>query len=89
VAAETGQVIDPHTAVAVHAARRIPASATPIVILSTAHAAKFPDAVARAIGRDPGMPDGLKKVMDLPEKLDVLPNDLSLLRKFISNRLGL
>jgi hypothetical protein len=27
--------------------------------------------------------------MDLPEKLDVLPNDLSLLRKFISNRLGL
>ena len=89
VAAETGQVIDPHTAVAVHAARRIPASATPIVILSTAHAAKFPDAVARAIGRNPAMPDGLRKVMDLPEKLDVLPNDLSLLRKFISNRLGL
>ncbi len=89
VAAETGQVIDPHTAVAVHAARRIPASATPIVILSTAHAAKFPDAVARAIGRNPAMPDGLRKVMDLPEKLDVLPHDLSLLRKFISNRLGL
>ena len=88
VAAETGQVIDPHTAVAVHAARRIPASATPMVILSTAHAAKFPDAVTRAIGRDPGMPDGLKKVMDLPEKLDILPNDLSLLRQFISNRLA-
>ena len=89
VAAETGQVIDPHTAVAVHAARRIPTSATPIVILSTAHAAKFPDAVARAIGRNPAMPDGLRKVMDLSEKLDVLPNDLSLLRKFISNRLRL
>jgi threonine synthase len=88
VAAETGQVIDPHTAVAVHAARRIQASATPTVILSTAHPAKFPDAVARAIGSDPGMPDGLKKVMDLPEKLDILPNDLSLLRQFISSRLA-
>ena len=88
VEAETGQVIDPHTAVAVHAARRIAASAIPTVILSTAHAAKFPLAVARAIGRDPDMPDGLKKVMDLPEKLDLLPNDLSLLRQFISNRLA-
>ena len=48
-----------------------------------------PDAVARAIGRNPAMPDGLRKVMDLSEKLDVLPNDLSLLRKFISNRLRL
>ncbi|MBW8709163.1 MAG: threonine synthase [Alphaproteobacteria bacterium] len=89
VAAETGQVIDPHTAVAMHAARRIPASATPTVILSTAHAAKFPDAVARAIGRNPAMPQGLKKVMDLPEKLDILPNDLTLLRQFISSRLAL
>ncbi|MBA2589611.1 MAG: threonine synthase [Alphaproteobacteria bacterium] len=88
VAAEAGQVIDPHTAVAVHAARRIPASATPTVILSTAHAAKFPDAVARAIGRDPDMPESLKKVMDLPEKLDILPNDLTLLRQFISSRLA-
>jgi threonine synthase len=88
VAAETGQVIDPHTAVAVHAARRIQASATPMVILSTAHAAKFPDAVARATGRNPDMPEGLKKVMNLPEKLDILPNDLTLLRQFISSRLA-
>jgi threonine synthase len=72
----------------VHAARRIPASSTPTVILSTAHPAKFPDAVARAIGRDPDMPDSLKKVMDLPEKLETLPNDLALLRQFISSRLA-
>lgn len=88
VAADTGQVIDPHTAVAVHAARQIPASATPTVILSTAHPAKFPEAVNRAIGRDPAMPAALKKVMDLPEKLECLPNDLSLLRQFISSRLN-
>ena len=88
VAAETSQVIDPHTAVAVHAARRIHASPVPTVILSTAHPAKFPDAVARAIGHDPEMPEGLKKIMDLPEKLEILPNDLALLRQFISSRLA-
>jgi threonine synthase len=87
VASETGQVIDPHTAVGVHAARQIPASPIPTVILSTAHPAKFPDAVNRAIGRDPVMPDGLKTVMDLPERLEILPNDLTLLRQFISSRL--
>jgi threonine synthase len=87
VASETGQVIDPHTAVAVHAAKRIPASATPTVILSTAHPAKFPEAVNRAIGRNPTMPQGLQKVMDLPERLEILPNDLTLLRQFISSRL--
>ena len=47
--------------------------------------------VAREFAREKGLelPDGLKKVMDLPEKLDVLPNDLALLRQFISSRLAL
>ena len=50
-----GVVIDPHTAVGVNAARRGLAydPATPVVALATAHPAKFPDAVARAIGRAP------------------------------------
>jgi threonine synthase len=87
IAADTGRVIDPHTAVAACAANRIPASAAPMVILSTAHPAKFPDAVAKAIGRNPPMPEGLKRVMDLPERLETLPNDLSLIRQFISSRL--
>src|SRR6185437_10443273 len=88
VAAETGQVIDPHTAVAACAARHIPASPAPVVVLSTAHPAKFPDAVARATGRPPVLPEGLKRVMDRPERLDVLPNDRTLIRHFISSRLA-
>jgi threonine synthase len=87
VAAKDG-IIDPHTAVAAEAAERIPASAAPQVILSTAHPAKFPDAVAKAIGREPPMPDALKRVMDLPERLEILPNDLTLIRQFISSRLA-
>src|SRR4051812_39217024 len=86
-AAETGQVIDPHTAVAACAAGQIPASAAPVVILSTAHAAKFADAVTQALGRPPAMPDGLKSVMGLPEQYETIPNDPALIRQFISSRL--
>jgi threonine synthase len=84
---ESGLLIDPHTAVAAHAARRLLASPAPITVLSTAHPAKFPDAVRRATGRDPAMPDGLKQVMALPERLEILPNSLPLIRQFISSRL--
>jgi threonine synthase len=87
VKAESGLVIDPHTAVAAHAARGLMASSAPTVILSTAHPAKFPDAVRKAIGADPAMPPALQKVMTLPEKLEILPNDLTLIRQFISSRL--
>ncbi len=86
-AAETGQVVDPHTAVAVCAAERVPASAAPQVVLSTAHPAKFGDAVRQALGRPPAMPEGLKRVMDLPERFETIPNDLALIRQFISSRL--
>jgi threonine synthase len=86
---ETGQIIDPHTAVAVAAARQMDRPAgVPTVILSTAHPAKFPDAVTRAIGSPPPVPPALAAVMDLPEKLEILPNDRALIRQFISSRLA-
>ncbi len=88
VYAASGRIIDPHTAVAVHAAGKVAASAVPVVSLSTAHPAKFPDAVKRAIGRDPAMPPALQSVMTLPERLEILPNNLALIRQFISSRLA-
>jgi len=85
----TGQIIDPHTAVAAAAAARLPqADSSPKVILSTAHAAKFPDAVTKAIGAPPPVPPALAALDKLPEKLDILPNSLPLLRQFISSRLA-
>ena len=60
-----------------------------MVILSTAHPAKFPDAVTQAIGAPPpACRTALQRSGNLPEKLDILPNDLSLLRQFISSRLA-
>ena len=85
----TGQIIDPHTAVA--AAARLAnlnfEEGGPKVVLSTAHPAKFPAAVAKAIGIEPPVPAALAALDKLPEKLDILPNSLSLLRQFISSRL--
>ncbi len=78
---------DPHTAVALAAVEKLENLADPVVVLSTAHPAKFAEAVTAATGQPPAMPGPLARVMDLPEKLDVLPNDALLIRRFISSRL--
>jgi len=44
--------------------------------------------VARAISLAPPMPPPLAALDKLPEKLDILPNSLPLLRQFISSRLA-
>jgi len=80
---ETGRLIDPHTAVAVAAA---PKSAGPVVILSTAHPAKFPDAVERATGEKPPLPPRLAGLYEGKERLDTLPNNFTAVRDYIVNR---
>jgi threonine synthase len=73
----SGVIIDPHSAVGVHAARQalIAAPATPVVALATAHPAKFPDAVERATGVRPPLPERLSDLMERKEVIVVLPND--------------
>ncbi|MBN9555173.1 MAG: threonine synthase [Alphaproteobacteria bacterium] len=88
IATTSGRIIDPHTAVAVNALRKFGFREEPMVVLSTAHPAKFADAVKHATGAEPPMPEGLQRVMELPEQLDILPADLSLIRQFISSRLA-
>jgi len=85
VHAETGRILDPHTAVAAAAAARFEGG--PKVVLATAHPAKFPDAVRQAIGQAPPVPPALAALEKLPEKLDVLESKLPLLAQFISSRL--
>ena len=77
-----GVQIDPHTAVGVAAARQAGAldahyraTAAPVVALATAHPAKFPDAVRRALGEAPEVPDPLARCLDAPERLATLPAD--------------
>jgi len=63
---------DPHTAVAVKVARKIDEPGVPSVILSTAHPAKFPDAVREASGIEPALPSWLGNLMERPENYTVL-----------------
>jgi threonine synthase len=83
----TGRIIDPHTAVGVAAAMKMGKPLSPVVILSTAHPAKFPEAVTEAIGVAPAEPARLSGLKNLPERLDVLDKDLLLIKRFISSRL--
>ena len=54
---ETGRFVDPHTAVGIAVAEKEPRDpAVPMVVLSTAHPAKFPDAVEAACGMRPALP---------------------------------
>jgi threonine synthase len=82
--AETGVMIDPHTAVGLAAARaeRID---TPMIVLSTAHAAKFPQAIERALGRLPEQPERLKAKLGQDERLNVLANDYASIANFIAS----
>ena len=74
---DTGMVIDPHTAVGVAVAKRLHGPReTPMVTLATAHPAKFPDAVERAIGIRPALPDRLADLCERDERCTTLPNDL-------------
>lgn len=73
-ARECGEVIDPHTAIALHAARvaDLPRE-LPVVTLATAHAAKFPDAVERATGQRPALPSRVGDLFEREERCTDLP----------------
>jgi threonine synthase len=80
----TGQLVDPHTAVGIHAGRACRLDPkTPMIALATAHPAKFPDGVARATGIRPQLPERLADLLERPERYAVLPNDLAAVQRHI------
>ncbi|MGX5735544.1 threonine synthase [Bosea thiooxidans] len=82
---EAGYLLDPHTAIGVGAARqalkRDPA--TPMIVLGTAHPAKFPAAVKAASGVEPVLPAHLADLMERRERRTLLPNDLGKVEAFV------
>ena len=72
---DTGMLVDPHTAVGLAAAQREQELRPgPMVVLGTAHPAKFPEAVKRATGRTAEIPDRLKARLCGEERFKLLPN---------------
>jgi threonine synthase len=89
VYAEQGELLDPHSAIGVaagRAKRRDPS--VPMIALATAHPAKFPDAVKKASGVSPVLPERLADLFERDEKIEHLPNDLATVQQFIVRTLA-
>src|SRR5690606_21059414 len=80
-----GEVIDPHTAIGLHAAREadLPAD-VPVVTLATAHPAKFPDAVERATGLRPSLPARIGDLFERDEACTDLPGDYAAIAAYVA-----
>jgi threonine synthase len=89
VEAQSGHLLDPHTACGVIAAEKAGApDGVPSVVLATAHPAKFPDAIEAITGRRPALPPRLASLMTAPERITVLPNDLAAIQHFVARHAG-
>ncbi len=85
---KTGYILDPHTAVGMKSAKEIAGEIAKqtngaVVLLATAHPAKFPDAVEKAIGIRPDLPDHLSDLFDRKEILIEQPNNLKTVQNFV------
>jgi len=80
-----GELIDPHTAIGLHAARAydLPRD-VPIVTLATAHPAKFRDAVERATGNRPSLPNRVGDLFDREERYAELPGEYDAVAAYVA-----
>lgn len=82
----THYLLDPHTAVGLAAGVRCRAqTGSPLVVLATAHPAKFPDAVKKATGIKPSLPESLHDLMVRKERFEPLPGDAGAIKAYIEN----
>jgi threonine synthase len=81
-----GYLLDPHTAVGVKAAEAFTSATAPTVCLATAHPAKFPDAIAQALGKDIARHPRLDALKEARTRCISLPNDLDAIKKIVAER---
>ena len=75
--AACGYLADPHTACAIVAAEQVlDDSRVPQIVLSTAHPAKFPDAMQAITGARPPLPERLDGLMTAKERFTTIDNDI-------------
>ena len=83
--ADSGMLVDPHTAVGIASAEACAQPGVPTITLATAHPAKFPDAVKKATGVHPALPDHVADLFDREERIVNLPNDLQAIEAFVAS----
>jgi threonine synthase len=88
----TGYLLEPHTACAIKAADAVSAAvgetATPMIVLATAHPAKFPDAMRAITGEDAPLPPRLAHLLTDPERTTPIENDLHAVERAIAEFAG-
>ncbi len=86
---ETGELIDPHSAIGLAAGRNKRRNRNiPMVAMATAHPAKFPQAVEEASGIHPELPENMADLYERKEHFTVLSNDLAEVQSFILDNLS-
>ncbi|MEG2497968.1 threonine synthase [Brevundimonas sp.] len=79
-----GRIVCPHTAVALHAARKMDRNGAPVVALSTAHPSKFGGYVESVLGITPEPAPVIAALGDQPERLSVVDNDYASVLETVS-----
>jgi threonine synthase len=77
-----GEIIDPHTAVALSALLRRPGEGLQI-LLATAHPAKFPEAVLAAVGQERPAPAHAARVMEGVEVFERIEADVGAITAYV------
>ena len=85
---KAGYLLDPHSAVAMAVAERFSQPQVPMIVLATAHPAKFPDAVEKAAGIRPALPEWLADLHTRTERCDQLENDQGMVQDYIRRHLA-
>ena len=80
---QDGYLVDPHTAVAISAAWQRPMAEVPTICLATAHPAKFPDAIHRAVGADIARHERLEALLASPTRVEHLPAEADRVRQYL------
>ncbi|MCF6187120.1 MAG: threonine synthase, partial [Desulfobulbaceae bacterium] len=80
---EHDYLLDPHTAVGVKAAQELADPARPVICLSTAHPAKFGDAVQQAIGKDVDLPPALANLDGKESRCEIMDADVDQIKEYV------
>jgi threonine synthase len=82
---QCGELVDPHTAVAlaISDAAAQGLEGTPLITLSTAHPAKFPEAVSAATGVSPTAPRATRVLAESAERFDRLPAEAEAVKTYV------
>jgi threonine synthase len=81
----TGRLVDPHTAVAVAGAEQAPPRrpGVPMIVISTADPAKFPDAALAATGTAAPIPSAVRIRAGVAERIDRLPASAETVKAYV------